>query len=125
MMPRIRIQTNDELQRAVAHFNCGQWRDALLVFEQLWFVERRDELKAYVQLSNAVMQLHDGFISSPRRLLQRVFQILTQEPATMGIDVAQLLRVVLQLQAIIPADGESGQVSLLAPVPTVMIVWHQ
>ncbi|MBM4412264.1 MAG: hypothetical protein FJ040_02280 [Chloroflexi bacterium] len=124
MIHRIRIQTNNDLRRAVQHFNGGEWRDALLVFEQFWLVERRDELKAYVQLSNAVMQLHDGYVSSPRRLMQRVFQILTTEPATLGIDVAQLLRAVLQVQAIIPHEGESGEVSLLGPVPSIMIVWH-
>jgi hypothetical protein len=120
----MRIQTSDELQRAVSLFNAGEWREALLVFEQVWLEERTDELKAYVQLSNAVLQLHLGLISSPRRLLARATQLLTESPATLGMDVVALLRAIRQLQAVIPDEVESGEGDLLAPVPPIQIVWY-
>ena len=120
----MRIQTSDELQRAVRLFNAGEWREALLVFEALWLHARTDELKAYVQLSNAVLQLHLGLISSPRRLLVRATQLLTQSPATIGMDVASLLRAIRQVQAIIPAEVESGEGELLTPVPPIQLVWY-
>lgn len=121
----MKIQTNNELQRAATLFNEGQWRESLLVFEQVWLQVRSDELKAYVQIANAVLQLHLGLISAPRHLLRRATQLLTQNPATIGVDVVALLHAIRQLQLIIPAELESGEGTLLAPVPPIMIVWHQ
>jgi hypothetical protein len=121
----MRIQTSDELQRAARLFNAGEWREALLVFEELWLQARTDELKAYVQLSNAVMQLHLGLISAPRRLLGRATQLLSESPATIGVDLVHLLREIRQLQAVIPAEVESGDGELLAPVPSIQLVWHR
>jgi hypothetical protein len=120
----MRIQTSDALQRAAHLFNTGEWRESLLVFEHVWLQVRTDELKAYVQLSNAVLQLHLGLISSPRRLLVRATQLLTENPATIGIDVVALLRAIRQVQAIIPAEVESGEGVLLAPVPPIQLVWY-
>ncbi|MFZ9858676.1 MAG: hypothetical protein ACO3F2_10165 [Roseiflexaceae bacterium] len=120
----MRIQTNDELQRAAILFNAGEWRESLLVFEHVWLRVRTNELKAYVQIANAVLQLHMGLISSPRRLLARAAQLLMESPATIGMDVVTLLRSIRQLQAIIPAEVESGEGVLLAPVPPIQLVWH-
>ncbi len=120
----MRIRTSDDLNRAATLFNAGNWRDALLVFEEVWLRVRTDELKAYVQLCNAVLQLHLGLISSPRRLLGRVIQLLCENPATLGVDVVALLRGIRQLQAIIPDELESGEGSLRAPVPSIRLEWR-
>jgi hypothetical protein len=120
----MRIQTSDELHRAATLFNAGEWRESLLVFEHVWLQVRTDELKAYVQLCNAVLQLHLGLISAPRRLLGRSTQLLTENPATIGVDVVALLRAIRQLQAIIPDELESGEGTLLAPVPPIQLVWR-
>lgn len=120
----MRIQTNNDLFRAATLFNAGEWREALLGFEHVWLQVRTDELKAYVQLCNAVLQLHLGLISAPRRLLGRANQLLCENPATLGVDVVALLRVIRQLQAIIPDELESGEGELLAPVPAIQLVWR-
>jgi len=120
----MRIQTSDELLRAATLFNAGEWREALLGFEHVWLQVRTDELKAYVQLSNAVLQLHLGLISSPRRLLGRATQLLCENPATLGVDVVSLLRAIRQVQAVIPDEVESGEGTLLAPVPVIQLVWR-
>ena len=120
----MRIRTSDELHRAATLFNAGEWRDALLVFEKVWLQVRTDELKAYVQLCNAVLQLHLGLISSPRRLLGRATQLLHENPATLGVDVVALLRAIRQLQAIIPDELESGEGELRGPVPPIQLEWR-
>lgn len=120
----MRIQTSNELQHAAALFNAGAWREALLAFEQIWSRIRTDEVKAYVQLSNAVLQLQLGLLSAPRRLLGRSMQLLIENPTTIGMDVVALLRAIRRLQAIIPAEVESGEGELLAPVPPIQLVWH-
>ena len=120
----MRIQTSDELLRAATLFNAGEWREALLGFEHVWLQVRTDELKAYVQLSNAVLQLHLGLISSPRRLLGRATQLLCENPATLGVDVVSLLRAIRQVQSVIPDEVESGEGTLLAPVPVIQLVWR-
>ena len=120
----MRIQTSDELLRAATLFNAGEWREALLGFEHVWLRLRTDELKAYVQLCNAVLQLHLGLISSPRRLLGRATQLLYENPATLGVDVVALLRAIRQLQAVIPDELESGEGELRSPVPPIQLVWR-
>ena len=39
---------NDSIDRAIAHFNAGAYRDALLAFEERWFVDRSDFWKALI-----------------------------------------------------------------------------
>lgn len=91
--------------QAVALFNDEAYRDALLAFEEIWFVERSDFLKGLIQLSNGLLQLRLGLINGPRRTLASAAVLFTTcAPGQAGLDVARLRDELAAVRAQIPAS---------------------
>jgi hypothetical protein len=97
------------IAQAIQHFNAGEFRLALLAFEQVWVVQRSDGLRAIVQLCNALHQLQRGLVTAPRHNLASAARLLdTNQPDCAGIDALVLLEYVRSVQACIPAGLETG-----------------
>jgi ribosomal protein S18 acetylase RimI-like enzyme len=103
----------DPLTRAVVHFNDERYREALLAFEERWHTERSDELRALIQLSNALNQLRLGLVTSPRHLLASAERLLApySEPYE-GIDLLAVREYIGQVRAAIPEGLETGMGSV-------------
>ena len=100
---------SDPLTRAIAHFNAEEYRAALLAFEERWYAERSDLLRALIQLSNALNQLRLGLVTAPRRSLVSADALLAGcPPRCEGLDIAALRASIASLRACIPADLETG-----------------
>jgi hypothetical protein len=94
---------------AIAQFNAGQYRAALLAFEQLWHAERSDLLRALILISNALHQLRLGLVTAPRRNLASAAALLnTIAPDAAELDLGTLAAQVEQVRQAIPAGLESG-----------------
>ena len=101
--------TTDPFARAIEHFNAEEYREALLVFEQLWVAERSEFLRGLIQLCNALNQLRLGLITSPRYLLSRADMLLAPyAPRHAGLDVDSLRAYIAAVRALIPDDLETG-----------------
>jgi hypothetical protein len=116
----------DPLTRAITHFNAGQYREALLAFEERWHGERSDVLRALIQLSNAMNQLRLGLVTSPRHLLASAERLLAADAELYeGIDLAALRAAIGSVRAVIPDGIETGEGSVpWDTVPRVLIEWR-
>lgn len=104
---------NDSVNRALEAFNNRAYRDALLAFEERWFIERNDFWKALIRLSNALMQLELGLVTAPRVTLVSAEELLAAyEPFYEGFDVAALRAYIARVRAIIPDQLETGSGSV-------------
>jgi hypothetical protein len=102
------------MTQAILHFNAGEFRLALLAFEQVWLVQRSDGLRAIIQLCNALHQLQSGLVTAPRHNLASAARLLaTSQPDCAGIDARMLLEYVCSVQACIPAGLETGAGSVV------------
>lgn len=102
--------TGPAFAEALAHFNAEAYRDALLAFEQCWFADRSDFLRAMIQLCNALNQLRLGLVTAPRRTLASAAALLTPyAPLHSGLDVAELCAYIAAVRACIPESLETGQ----------------
>src|SRR5262245_3860927 len=100
---------SDPLNRAIAHFDVEEYREALLALEERWAVERSDFLRGLIQLCNALNQLRLGLVTAPRRLLASSERLLAAyAPRCEGIDVAAVLVYIASVRALIPDDIETG-----------------
>lgn len=99
----------DPFTRAIAHFNAGEYREALLAFEERWHAERSDFLRALIQLSNALNQLRLGLVTAPRRSLASADVLLAGCPLRCeGLDVRALRAAIASVRACIPDGLETG-----------------
>jgi len=97
-------------ERAIAHFNAEEYREALLAFEELWAAERSDFLRALIQLCNALNQLRLGLITAPRDQLARADALLVPFAPRYGrLDVGSIRAYIAAVQAFIPEDVETGE----------------
>ncbi len=115
--------------QAVVLFNQGYHRDALLAFEAQWHHERTDLLRALINLCNALHQLRLGLISAPRHNLAIAATLLAACPAAVAasadLDLARLQADVAALQALIPADVETGSYTVTEDqIPAVRLHRH-
>lgn len=100
---------NDPVTRALEAFNNRAYRDALLAFEERWFIERNDFWKALIRLSNALMQLELGLVTAPRVTLASAEELLAAyEPYYEGFDVTALRAYIASVRAVIPDQLETG-----------------
>lgn len=100
---------SDPIDRAVAYFNAGKFREALLAFELQWHYERSECLRALVLLSNALNQLRLGLVTGPRQNLDSAIRLLDRAPPRCsGLDTALLYAYARELRACIPIGLESG-----------------
>jgi len=100
---------NDPFARAIGHFNAEEYREALLAFEERWYAERGDFLRALIQLCNALNQLRLGLVTAPRRSLASADALLAGCPQRYdGLDVLALRRYIAAVRACIPNDLETG-----------------
>jgi predicted metal-dependent hydrolase len=116
-----------ELHTAVAFFNRGAYREALLIFEQIWHQDRSESLRVLILLSNAMNQLRLGLVTAPRRNLDTAVRLLGENPeALAGIDLAEIHTVIHALRAVIPDDLETGSGSVAwEAIPIVQIEYHE
>lgn len=98
------LPSDTRIAHAVVLYNAGKWRDALLVFEDVWVETRDVELKVLIQLANLTLQLHQGFIMSPRKLVARALELLDEASGSTGVDLQALRQTLHELAAIIPAN---------------------
>lgn len=103
-------------------FNRQQWRDALLAFESVWVETRDDELKALIQLANLTMQLHRGFIMSPRRLIVSASHLLETATGSTGVDLDAMQHTLHELATYIPACNTD--VLDIRTLPRVELRWR-
>ena len=115
---------NDPFTRAIRHFNAEDYRAALLVFEELWHVERSDFLRALIQLCNALNQLRLGMVTAPRRSLASADMLLAGCPLSCeGLDVGALRDYIAGVRGCIPDGLETGAGRVdWAEVPRVQLV---
>jgi hypothetical protein len=111
------------ITQAIQHFNGGEFRLALLAFEQVWLMQRSDGLRAIIQLCNALHQLQRGLVTAPRHNLASAARLLdTNQPDCAGMDARVLLEYVRSVQACIPASLETGAGSVAwETVPSISI----
>lgn len=97
---------DDPIARAVAAFNAGDYRAALLAFEERWHDERDEALRALINLCNALNQLRLGLVAGPRHNLAVAARLLLTAPDRYaGVDLAAVAAYVARLRAAIPAEG--------------------
>jgi hypothetical protein len=100
---------NNAFTRALEHFNAEEYRAALLAFEERWYAERSDFLRALIQLSNALNQLRIGLVTAPRRSLASADALLAGCPLRCeGLDVNALRAYIASVRACIPDGLETG-----------------
>jgi len=97
------------ISSARQHFNAGEFRLALLAFEQVWHTERSDGLRALIQLCNALHQLQLGLVTAPRHNLGSAARLLAACDADCaGIEPRLLLEYIQAVQSCIPDGLETG-----------------
>jgi Domain of unknown function (DUF309) len=119
--------TTAACSQAIAQFNQGAYREALVLFEQIWHQERTESLRALILLSNALNQLRLGLVTAPRRNLDTALRLLGENPpALAGIDLAQIQATVRSVRMAIPDQLETGSGSVAwETIPTVQIEYHE
>lgn len=97
---------DDRIARAVAAFNAGDYRGALLAFEECWHDDRDESLRALINLCNALNQLRLGLVGGPRHNLAVAARLLAEAPAAYAaIDLRAAAVYVQALRAALPPDG--------------------
>lgn len=113
---------DERIVTAVRHFNDAQWRDALLQFESVWVETRDVELKVMIQLANVMLQLHLGYIVSPRKLVARARELLSEASGSTGIDLGAVRESLSLLASCIPA--EDTDLLDIRTLPRIVLRWH-
>lgn len=102
-----------EIARGVALVNSGEYRAALICFEQIWHAERTESLRALILLCNALHQLRLGLVTAPRQNLDTAIRLLeSAPPAIAGIDLSAVLMVARAVRGAIPDEIETGRGSV-------------
>ena len=87
--------------------NVGQFRDALLALEKVWFDDRSEFYAGLLQLMVSLNQMRLGM--TPDRTLRRAHERITPfAPHHKGLDVTYILRFIEQCQQLMPVEGESN-----------------
>lgn len=108
---------NPHFQQFLDHANAARYRDALLALEEVWKVEREEFYAGVLQLLVSLNQLHGGL--KPRRTLSRARErIVPYAPTFAGLDVAYLLNVIDDCEAILPNDDT---LPLQGQIPTLQL----
>lgn len=113
---------DERIVTAVRHFNDAQWRDALLQFESVWVETRDVELKVLIQLANVMLQLHLGYIMSPRKLVARARELLGDASGSTGIDLGAVRESLALLATCIPV--EDTDLLDIRTLPRIVLRWH-
>jgi len=113
---------DERIVTAVQQFNDAQWRDALLQFESVWVETRDVELKVLIQLSNVMLQLHLGYVVSPRKLVVRACELLSDASGSTGIDLGAVRESLSLLSSCIPA--EDTDLLDIRTLPRIVLRWH-
>ncbi|MCE2851393.1 MAG: hypothetical protein ACK45X_05885 [Roseiflexaceae bacterium] len=116
------IHADERIVAAVHLFNTAQWRDALLQFESVWVETRDVELKILIQLANVMLQLHMGYVISPRKLIARACELLGNATGSTGIDLVALHESLLLLATYVPA--EDTDLLDVRTLPRIVLRWH-
>jgi Domain of unknown function (DUF309) len=102
-----------EIARAVVLMNSGEYRAALICFEEIWHAERTESLRALILLCNALHQLRLGLVTAPRHNLNTAIRLLESNPPPItGIDLAAVLMAARAVRAAIPDEIETGRGSV-------------
>lgn len=111
------------IAQAIDRFNAGEFRLALLAFEQAWHTERSDALRALILLCNALHQLQLGLVTAPRRNLSSAARLLDGSGAGYaGIELPMVREYIVSVQSCIP-DGletDAGSVEWAA-IPSIRL----
>lgn len=100
---------DEPIARAVTAFNAGDYRTALLMFEDRWHDERDEVLRALINLCNALNQLRLGLVGGPRHNLAVAARLLAEAPAAYAaIDLRAAAVYVQTLRAALPSDGAAA-----------------
>jgi len=113
---------DERIVAAVQHFNTAQWREALLQFEAVWVETRDVELKILIQLSNVMLQLHLGYVMSPRKLIARSCTLLDHATGSTGIDLVALRDALELLATHVPA--EDTDLLDVRTLPRIVLRWY-
>lgn len=101
------------IAHGVALVNSGEYRAALICFEQIWHAERTESLRALILLCNALHQLRLGLVTAPRQNLDTAIRLLESAPAAIaGIDLAAALMAARAVRGAIPDEIETGRGSV-------------
>ena len=87
--------------------NAGQFRDALLALEKVWFDDRSEFYAGLLQLMVSLNQMKMGM--APDRTLRRARERITPfAPHHKGLDVTYMLRFIEQCEELMPQEGEDA-----------------
>jgi hypothetical protein len=113
----------DTIDRAIAQFNAGSFRAALLAFEVQWHLDRTAALRSLILGCNALNQLQLGLVTAPRRNLDTALRLLAQVPPLChGIDMRAWQASLVLVRACIPDHLETGTGTVAweqVPVPCI------
>lgn len=86
--------------------NAGQFRDALLALEKVWFDDRSEFYAGLLQLMVSLNQMKMNM--TPDRTLRRAHERITPfAPHHNGLDVTYILSFIEECQQLMPLDGEN------------------
>ena len=85
--------------------NKGEFRNALLALEKVWFDDRSEFYAGLLQLMVSLNQMKIGM--TPDRTLRRAYErIAPFAPHHEGLDVVSVLSFIQQCQQLMPLEGE-------------------
>jgi len=106
----------EELQRAIAEFNRGEWFACHETLEDLWVGARselRDFYQGLLQLAVALHHWRNGNLKGALILLKGGDDLLSRvEPVCLGVDVASLRSAACRLHRELTGLGEPGMATL-------------
>jgi predicted metal-dependent hydrolase len=111
-----RTSPPEELQRAIAEFNRGDWFECHETLEDLWVGARgelRDFYQGLLQLAVALHHWRNGNLKGALVLLKGGDDLLSRvEPVCLGVDVAALHSAACRLHLELTRLGEARMASL-------------